>query len=293
MSRGALDPGAPGRSGRPGLLGERFDRALVTGASRGLGRAFVSLLLSEGVEVWGTARDPAGLGPWSGPGRFHPVRLDLHDGPAAERAFSEAADAAGGAFDLVIQNAGYGLFGPFPELDAGLWSKQLEAMLVNTVGLTHLALRRLRARNPVKGTLVQVSSLAVEFPLPYMSGYNAAKAGLSAFSESLIFETRGSGVTVIDFRPCDYRTSFNQAMSPLALTDDPRLASIWRSLESHLGAAPGPERAANDLRRALLRGRSGTVRSGAFFQARLAPFLAAVAPVSWRRAVQAFYFGAR
>ena len=293
MNRGSFDPGVPGRSGRPGLLGQRFDRAFVTGASRGLGQAFVSLLLAEGVEVWGTARDPASLGPWSGPGRFHPVRLDLHDAPGAERAFGEAADAAGGVFDLVIQNAGYGLFGPFPELDTGVWSKQVEAMLVNTIALTHLALRRMRARDPVRGTLVQVSSLAVEFPLPYMSGYNAAKAGLSAFSESLIFETRGSGVTVIDFRPGDYRTSFNQAMSPSALTDDPRLASVWRSLESHLGAAPGAERAANDLRRALLRGRSGTVRSGSFFQARLAPLFAAVAPVSWRRALQALYFGAR
>jgi uncharacterized protein len=127
-----------------------------------------------------------------------------------------------------------------------------------------------------------------------MSGYNMAKAGLSALSESLIFETRATGVTVIDFRPGDYRTAFNQAMHPTALVNasDARLASTWRELEAHLATAPLAVAAARDLRRALQSGRSGTVRSGSFFQARIAPLFSRLAPACVRRAIIARYQGA-
>jgi short-subunit dehydrogenase len=164
-------------------------------------------------------------------------------------------------------------------------------MLVSTLRVAHAAWRTMIERD--RGSLVNISSLAAEFPLPYMSGYNVCKSGLSAFSESLAFESRGSAVKVIDFRPGDYRTAFNDHMttapaSPLA---SPRLAAAWRVLESNLAAAPGPERAAADLRLALLRGSSGIVRSGSFFQARLAPLLARAAPSAAVRAATARYFG--
>jgi short-subunit dehydrogenase len=276
-------------------LSGRYRTAFVTGASTGLGRAFAEMLLAEGLQVWGTARDPARLAhfgtPASPSSRFTPVALDLADARGAEGALIRAADEAGGGFDLVIQNAGYGVFGEFAGTDFAAWQAQLEGMLLATARLSQSAFRGMRARN--RGCLVHVASVATEFPLPFMSGYNMAKAGLSALSESLIFEARGTGVTVIDFRPGDYRTAFNQAMHqrPTAAPADPRLTRAWRVLETHLEGAPLPARAAADLRRALVRGRSGVVRSGSFFQARLAPFLARFAPGAVRRAATARYFG--
>ena len=249
------------------------------------------MLRSEGVRVWGTARDPARLA--AGDGLF-PVALDLADPASIERAYG-AVEAAAGELGLVINNAGYGLFGPFAERDFGAWQRQLDAMLTGTLQLSHRALRGLLARG--HGALVNVSSLAAEFPLPFMSAYNVAKAGLSAFSESLMIEVAGTDVIVIDFRPGDYRTGFNHTMltraESLPVADSPaglRLRRVRDVLDSHLQAAPPPERAAADLRRALRRGRSGTVRSGSWRQARLAPLLARVAPGSWRRAVAARYF---
>jgi hypothetical protein len=82
-------------------------------------------------------------------------------------------------------------------------------------------------------------------------------------------------------------------MSVHASPADPALQPYWRALEANLEASPGPELAARDLRRALARGRSGTIRSGGFFQSRLAPWLAGLAPESWRRAAQTRYFGGR
>jgi NAD(P)-dependent dehydrogenase (short-subunit alcohol dehydrogenase family) len=246
------------------------------------------MLLADGVRVWGTARDSARLAARE---NFFPVALDLADPAAAEENFLRAADAAGGAFDLVIHNAGYGVFGSFAATDFAVWQAQLDAMLLATLRLARAALRPMLARR--RGCLVHVSSRAAEFPLPFMSGYNVAKAGLSAFSESLAFETRGTGVSIIDFRPGDYRTPFNQAMHQPSGELSETEARAWRRLEANLEAAPLPKRAAADLRCALLRGRSGTVRSGSFFQARLAPLLVRAAPLALRHAALRIYYGIR
>jgi uncharacterized protein len=281
-------------------LSELYPTAFVTGASSGLGRAFTEMLLAEGVRVWGTARDAARLGELaaSRPNHFFPVALDLAQPAAAVSAFAEAAQRAGGAFDLVVNNAGYGVFGEFSTVPWEVWEAQIAVTLGGNVRLAHAAYRRMRERN--RGCLVNVSSLAAEFPIPFMSCYNLAKAGLSACSESLVFESRGTNVRVIDFRPGDYRTAFNQAMqsigetfAPAGTGVDPRLAPIWNRIEACLRAAPLPERAATDLRRALRRRRSGTVRSGSFFQARLAPLLARLVPAAWVRSATARYFSVR
>jgi NAD(P)-dependent dehydrogenase (short-subunit alcohol dehydrogenase family) len=271
-----------------GRLGQLHGTAFVTGASTGLGRAFSLMLLAEGVRVWGSSREAPRLAELASghPGAFHPVVLDLGDAEGAVRAFGAASQAAGG-FDLVVNNAGYGVFGEFAAVDAGVWRSQLGAMLGTVLSISHAAFGSMRARG--RGSLVHVSSLAAEFPLPYMSGYNVAKAGLSALSESLMFESRGTGLRVIDFRPGDYRTDFNRSMhkGPLSTTTQ----RAWSALEAGLLASPAPERAAGDLRRALLSGRGGVVRSGSFFQARLAPALARLAPASWVRFAAARYFG--
>ena len=265
--------------------------AFVTGASAGLGRAFVRMLRAEGVRVWGTARAADRLSEFAADTDFVAVALDLADAEQAAAIFSRANTEAGG-FDIVINNAGYGVFGRFDASDFRVWQFQVDAMLTTTARVSHLALRSMRERG--RGVLVHVTSLATEFPLPYMAGYNMAKAGLSALSESLMIETAGSGVTVLDFRPGDHRTGFNHTMQPPSIDPErePRLDKAWQTLEANLQGGPVPERAAADLRRALIRGRSGVVRSGTWFQAWLAPLLARLAPLGLKRAVMSRYYGA-
>lgn len=272
-------------------LSTRYPTAFITGASGGLGQAFTQALLDEGVRVWGTARDTARLSALAANSAFVPVALDLAAPASAEAIFERASQEAGGAFDLVINNAGYGLFAGFTAVDFSAWQAQWDVLFSSAARLSHAALRGMRPRQ--RGCLVNVSSLAVEFPLPFMSGYNAAKAALSALSESLIFELAGTGVTVLDFRPGDYRTAFNQAMQSVSSVSpaDRRLAAAWSGLERNMAASPLPARAAADLMRALRRGRSGTVCSGSIFQARLAPLLGRFAPLPLRRTVAARYFG--
>jgi short-subunit dehydrogenase len=273
-----------------GALSTRYRTAFVTGASTGLGLAFTEMLLGEGVEVWGTARDAARL---AARPRFHPVVLDLGDGDRAAQAFRDAEQAAGG-FDVVVNNAGFGAFGSFAQTDYSVWEHQFRVMLVNTARLTQLALQGMIARR--RGALVNISSIAGEFGMPYQAVYNSVKAGLSALNESLMYEVKGTGVIVIDFRPGDYRTDFEGSVRrPEQPGLDPlnagRMARAWAAFAAMMRGGPAPAHAAASLRRALARGRSGTVRSGRFFQAVLAPLLARLGSLGLKRRIQEWYFG--
>jgi len=288
------------------------------------------MLLDEGLHVWGSARgrrpflfgeppddvhrtalaaETSSTGSYATGERvphphFTPVVLDLADGEAAEGAFREAsAETGAGGFDIVINNAGYSVFGEFAQTDFAHWQAQIEVMLVNTARLAHAALAEWREPNSRQRpkVLVNVSSLATEFPLPFQAGYNVVKAGLSALSESLLVETAGSGVSVIDLRPGDYRTDFGRSMirpndcgsaaSVQAAQSSLKQNAAWGGFAALMGSGPPPEHAARCLRRALLRRRSGTLRCGRFFQVVLAPFLVRFAPLGLKRRVQALYFG--
>jgi short-subunit dehydrogenase len=268
-------------------LTELYPTAFVTGASTGLGRAFAEMLLAEGVRVWGTARDGARLVSLAAHPNFTPVALELRDGAAAEQIFCEVDRAAGG-FSLVVNNAGYGVLGQFTETDFAVWEEQLGVMLVNTARLAHAALRGMRTLD--RGALVNISSLAAEFPLPFQSAYNMAKAGLTALSESLMIEMADTGVVVVDFRPGDYRTDFDSSVRRPPGAVSPALQRTWAAFQKMMESGPAPAHAAAALHRALLRRRSGTVRCGRFFQAKLAPLLVRFGSLTLKRRVQAKYF---
>jgi short-subunit dehydrogenase len=270
-------------------LSDRYRTAFITGASTGLGGAFAQMLLAAGVEVWGTSRDIKRLKTQP---RFHPVGLELGDGAAAEKIYLETERAAGG-FDIVINNAGFGAFGAFAHTDFAVWEEQLRVMLVNTARLSAVALRGMLARN--RGALVNVSSIAGEFALPYQAIYNTTKAGLSALNESLMYEVKGTGVIVIDFRPGDYRTDFEGSVRYPPQTKDDAIATgrmqrVRAAFERMMRTGPEPDHAARALHRALSRGRSGTVRTGRMFQAVIAPLLSRFGSLALKRRIQESYF---
>jgi len=273
-----------------GSLNKQYRTAFITGASSGLGEAFTRMLLEEGVKVWGTSRDSAKLQALRDqyPQLFSVVCLELNQAEEAVNQFRKAEKEAAG-FDLVIQNAGYGLFGNFELIPSETWNTQLSSMLGTTVALSHAAWTSMRSTN--QGCLVHISSLAVDFPLPFMSGYNVVKAGISALSESLMTEARGTNLVVIDFRPGDFKTAFNERAHKIdKLESDKRLKQAWLKLEENLNTSPKPTQAAHDLKKALKAGKSGIVISGGFFQARLAPLAAHLLPKKLLRKITALYF---
>lgn len=270
-------------------LRSRYRTALITGAGAGLGRAFAHMLLAEGIEVWGTSRRPESLPVAE---RFHPVAFDLATGDAAAEELVARVERESGGLDLLVHNAGYGVFGGLLDQPLAVWRAQLDALLGGSFALSRAAFAVMAPRR--RGGIVNVTSMAVEFPIPFLSGYNIAKAGLAALTESLLLEAPTAGITFLDFRPGDYRTGFNQVMFTSPPEKLPAAAQrVARRLDAILAAAPLPARAARDLRQALAGGRSGVLRSGSFFQTVLAPLGVRLMPLALRRAVMARYFGAR
>ena len=265
-------------------LRDRYRTALVTGAASGLGAAFVEMLLVEGLTVWGTSRTITRVPDRAG---FHGLALELANPDSVRDAWT-AAERESGGVDLLINNAGEGIFASVSELPESACAQQIDVLLRGPIQLSRLALSAMTGRG--RGGIVNVTSLACEFPIPYLATYSAAKAGLAALTAALHLECVGGPLQIVDFRPGDYRTRFNEAMTAPQPEGDARARAVWRRLEHLLRAAPPPERAACDLRRALQRGRSGVVRSGTFFQARLAPFLQRFASQRLSRWVQRRYF---
>jgi len=249
-----------------GALKDKFGyrTALVTGASSGLGLAFARMLRDEGVEVWGASRQPEAVAKAE---NWHPVPLDLTSPDSLLKAIAQVRREAGTP-DLLINNAGSGVFAGFAHFPPEEIQRQIQLLLTGPMEITRAFWPEMLARK--RGAVVNVSSLAAEFPLPAMSLYTAAKAGLSGFSRGLMLESAGSGVQVVDLQPGDFKTNFNHAVQKSA-GGEAWEERAWARFEELLEHSPLPAQAAQDLRRALLRGQSGTVTTGDFFQAKLGP----------------------
>ena len=130
-------------------------KIFLTGASSGIGRATAEALSSVGHEVWGTSRDISRVPALP---RMHAVRLDLSDRASIHDAFASAS-AEAGSFDVVINNAGSGHFGPAELLSAETLHEQFQTLVFAHIELCRLALASMRARNG-SGLIINVTSLS-------------------------------------------------------------------------------------------------------------------------------------
>ncbi|MDQ8179446.1 SDR family NAD(P)-dependent oxidoreductase [Pelagicoccus sp. SDUM812005] len=258
--------------------------ALVTGASRGIGRAIAEAFVGVGIQVLGTSRDPDAV-EW--PQGVVPVRLDLSSPESVQQGW-DAGKLAEQHFDIVVNNAGAGTFGSFAERDWEQWEQQVATLLLGAMKVAHLSLGRWTSERP--GTLVNVSSLAVEYPIPYMSGYNVAKAGLAAFCESLSLECDPAVVRVLELRLGDVNTRFNDSM--VGGPQGSRQERVWEAMCRHVAKGPSSEEVARQLLKLLQRDRSGVARVGGFFQAFVASVFGRLVSHRLKRAANLSYYNA-
>jgi NAD(P)-dependent dehydrogenase (short-subunit alcohol dehydrogenase family) len=245
-------------------------RALITGASSGIGRATAQALLARGHEVWGTSRH---LNRLPATERFHPVQLDLCDDASIEAAFAQASSEAG-RLDIVINNAGSGHFGAAELLSSQEISRQFQVLFFSHVRITQMALAHMRASRP--GVIVNVTSLAARLPVPFMAAYNAAKAAMAAFTMSTQIELNGSGVRLIDLQPADISTDFNDAV--IEAEHDERnaaeIAKVWKIVDHNMKTAPGPELVAHQILKLIEHSNPAPrLTVGGTFQAQIAPLI--------------------
>ena len=187
--------------------------ALVTGASGGIGLALARRLAAGGFDLVLTARSAGKLAELAielstrHGARVHVIARDLAL-PEAPAAIAAELAAEGMAVDVLVNNAGYGTYGPFAESDLGA---ELGMLQLNIVALTHLTglfLPPMLARR--RGRILNVASTAAFQPGPLMAVYYASKAYVLSFSEAIAEELRGSGVTVTALCPGPTASGFQE-----------------------------------------------------------------------------------
>jgi len=181
--------------------------ALVTGGSRGIGFAVAKALVAGGASVVLTGRDrtdldraqaelgTAALG----------VAADARDAEAVDSAVRRAADRFGG-IDVLVNNAGIGLFRNVADMSIAEWQATIDTNLTGVFYYCHAAIPHLRARGG--GWIVNISSLAGKNPFSGGAAYCASKAGLNAFSEALMQEVRYDDIRVTCVMPGSVATGF-------------------------------------------------------------------------------------
>jgi NAD(P)-dependent dehydrogenase (short-subunit alcohol dehydrogenase family) len=179
----------------------------ITGASRGFGRVWAEAALERGDNVAATARDTSTLADLasSHPDALLPLALDVTDRAAAFAAVATAHERFG-RLDIIINNAGYGLFGAIEEVDEAQARAQLDTNLLGPLWVTQAALPILRAQGA--GHILQVSSIGGVAAFPLVGIYNASKWGLEGFSEALAGEVAGHGIKVTIVEPGPYATDW-------------------------------------------------------------------------------------
>jgi short-subunit dehydrogenase len=186
--------------------------AVVTGASAGIGAELARQLSKAGRPVLAVARREdrlvalAGEARLAGTAPIHPLAADVTDGPSAARV-ADTARALGGAAWLV-NNAGFGIYGPFEEQDRARLAELVAVNCEAVVLLSHAFLPQLREAG--SGVLLNVASAAAFQPTPFMSVYGASKAFVLSFTEGLAEELRGSGVFVGAYCPGPVETEFGE-----------------------------------------------------------------------------------
>jgi len=205
-------------------------KAVVTGGTKGIGRAIARALIGAGVDVVISSRHEDELTKTTrelnelGPGRCAGATCDVRDESQVKEFFTHAATILGG-LDILVNNAGIGLFGPVEEMSGDDFRAVIETNLCGVFYCCHEAMPLLKQRGG--GYIINVSSLAGANPHAEMAAYNASKFGLNGFSEALMQEVRHDGIKVSYIMPGSVNTEFGG--------DEPSAAKSWQLQPEDIG----------------------------------------------------------
>lgn len=196
--------------------------AVVTGGSKGIGKAVATALVQAGAKVLVGARDEGGLQaaveelqqvasaaeqPVPAPAGH---RLQVGDPASVEEFFAWVAEQGG--LDILVNNAGIGIFKKVEALTVADWQETINTNLNGVFYCSHAALPLLKQRGG--GSILNISSLAARNPFPDGAAYNASKFAITGFSEAMLLDHRQEGIRVTDILPGSVNTGFSPRSQP-------------------------------------------------------------------------------
>ncbi len=189
---------------------------LITGASSGIGRATALYFAERGWDVAATMRDPGN----AAPGLQHPqvslFALDVTNTDSIARAIADTLDRYQ-KIDVLLNNAGYGLFGPVEALAGQQIQQQFATNLFGLIGVTQQVLPAMRDAG--EGLIINISSIVGQFALPYASTYVATKFAVEGLSESMRYELEPFHIRVKLVEPGSIVTEFGKGSKQIAVSD--------------------------------------------------------------------------
>jgi NAD(P)-dependent dehydrogenase (short-subunit alcohol dehydrogenase family) len=198
-------------------------KAVVTGGSKGIGYAIARALVGAGADVSISARNEDEIDRTVaefnklGAGRCVGFVCDMREEAQVRSFFAKTLDALGG-LDILINNAGIGLFASVESMSGDDFRAVIETNLCGVFYCCHEAIPLLKQRGG--GYIINVSSLAGANPHAEMAAYNASKFGLNGFTEALMQEVRHDGIKVSYIMPGSVNTEFGG--------DEPSAAKSWQ-----------------------------------------------------------------
>jgi len=178
---------------------------LITGASSGIGRAAAYLMAERGWQVAAGCRDQTALREWAAPPERVVVSLDVTD-PKSVAAAVRTAEERFGGIDVLVNNAGYGVFGALEGATPEQVELQFRTNLFGVISLIQQVMPGMRRRG--KGTIINVSSIGGRMTAPFASLYHASKFAIEGLSESFRHEAALHGILLKLIEPGHFKTGF-------------------------------------------------------------------------------------
>jgi short-subunit dehydrogenase len=229
----------------------------LTGASSGIGLATAEYLAEKGYQVFGTTRSlekrTALINAMKAKhgGRLEFVAMDVTQDASVKKAV-EAVLAKAGTIDVLISNAGLGVYGSIEEMPMDLTIRQFNTNVFGALRVIQAVLPGMRAKR--SGRIVILSSIAGILAIPYQAHYSASKYALEAFTEGLRQELRGFGIKVAAVRPGDILTNFNEETAKAMPDNSPYKKwslPCWNIIDKNMQKAPKPVLVAKVIHRIL------------------------------------------
>ena len=263
-----------------------FEKIVITGGSRGIGRAFVDQFINHASEIHVISRNFHDQPPNTNL-FFHP--LDLSESEKIP-AFIDNLVKAHGVPDLLINNAGSGAFYEWSEFPDAEILKQINLLfLVPVLFCKKLVPAMAQEGN---GMVVNISSLATLYPVPNMPLYNASKSALSSFTTSMMLEYENP--KFMDVILGDVKTEFNEKAKQGDITKyNPKTQNTWRRVSRQLEDSPSAWDVVGGLTRQIVKRKSRVIYGGGFFHKSIFPVFHRLLSKSLMIKILQKYYGIR